>query len=114
LTDLNQVMNRCITYEGGKQRKLLRATLAKRVAVTAHAETKDYQAIALSEGGIYLRKATSFPVGTEVVIHLPLKDGHSNSKALLSIRKVSQEISSRSHRAWELNFRAFPEKTPKY
>ena len=28
----------------------------------------------LSEGGVYLRKATSFPVGTHVIIHLPVKD----------------------------------------
>lgn len=74
VTDLNQVMNRCITYEGGRQRKLLRATLGKRVEVTVHGETKEYQAIALSEGGIYLRKAITFPVGTEVVIHLTVKD----------------------------------------
>jgi CheY-like chemotaxis protein len=87
VTDLNHVMNRCITYEGGKQRKLLRATLAKRVEVTAHGETKEYQAIALSEGGIYLRKATSFPVGAEVVIHLPLKDDTLKLKGTVIYKK---------------------------
>jgi CheY-like chemotaxis protein len=74
VTDLNEVINKCITYHGGKKRKYLRTTLEKRVAVTSHGETKGYQAINLSEGGIYLRKTTPLPVGTQVVIDLPLKD----------------------------------------
>jgi len=74
VTDLNEVMNNCITYNGGRKRRYLRTTLEKRVAVTSHGETKGYQAINLSEGGVYLRKATPLPAGTQVIIDLPVKD----------------------------------------
>jgi CheY-like chemotaxis protein len=70
---LNDILNKCITYEEGKKRKFLRTNFEKKVAVTHEGETKELRAINLSEGGIYIRKIDPFPVGTEVEIALPLK-----------------------------------------
>lgn len=53
---LNDILNKCINYEGGKKRKFLRTNFENKVAVTHEGETKDLRAINLSEGGIYIKK----------------------------------------------------------
>jgi len=73
VTHMNDMINRCISYEGGKQRKFLRTTLQQVVEVTCEGETEEFYAVSLSEGGIYIRKVDPFPVGTTVEIALPVK-----------------------------------------
>jgi Tfp pilus assembly protein PilZ len=67
------MINKCISYEGGKRRKFLRTTLQQVVELTHEDNTEEYYAVSLSEGGIYIRKVEPFPVGTEVEIALPIK-----------------------------------------
>jgi len=73
VTHMNDMINRCISYEGGKRRKFLRTTLQQVVEVTFEGSTEEYYAVSLSEGGIYIRKVEPFPVGTEIEIALPVK-----------------------------------------
>jgi CheY-like chemotaxis protein len=73
VTHMNDMINRCITYEGGKQRKFLRTTLQQVVEVTHGGRTEEYYAVSLSEGGIYIRKTKPFPIGTILKIALPVK-----------------------------------------
>ena len=73
VTHMNDMINRCISYEGGKRRKFLRTTLQQVVDLTCGGETEEYYAVSLSEGGIYIRKVEPFPVGTKVEIALPIK-----------------------------------------
>ena len=73
VTHMNDMINRCISYEGGKRRKFLRTTLQQVVEVTFEGSTEEYYAVSLSEGGIYIRKVEPFPVGTAVEIALPVK-----------------------------------------
>jgi CheY-like chemotaxis protein len=70
---MNDMINKCISYEGGKRRKFLRTTLQQVVELTHEDNTEEYYAVSLSEGGIYIRKVEPFPVGTEVEIALPIK-----------------------------------------
>ena len=73
VTHLNDMINRCISYEGGKKRKFLRTTLQQVVELTCKGKTEEFYAVSLSEGGIYIRKVEPFPVGTTVEIALPVK-----------------------------------------
>jgi CheY-like chemotaxis protein len=73
VTHMNDMINRCISYEGGKRRKFLRTTLQQVVDLTYEGKTEEYYAVSLSEGGIYIRKVEPFPVGTKVEIALPIK-----------------------------------------
>jgi CheY-like chemotaxis protein len=73
VTHMNDMINRCITYEGGKKRKFLRTTLQQVVEVIHRGRTEEYYAVSLSEGGIYIRKTKPFPIGTPVKIALPVK-----------------------------------------
>jgi CheY-like chemotaxis protein len=74
VTELNDTLNKCISYEGGKRRKFLRTSFEKNVSVTHNGITEEHPAICLSEGGIYVRKRNPFNIGTEVEISLSLKD----------------------------------------
>jgi len=73
VTHMNDMINRCISYEGGKRRKFLRTTLQQVVDVTYEGVTEEYYAVSLSEGGIYIRKVEPYPVGSKVEIALPIK-----------------------------------------
>ena len=42
VTHLNDMINRCISYEGGKKRKFLRTTLQQVVEVTCKGKTEEY------------------------------------------------------------------------
>ena len=75
ITELNDMLNQCITYKGGKKRKFLRSKFEKKVSVTCNGVTNEYHAVSLSEGGIFIRQRAPFRVGTEVELAIPLKDG---------------------------------------
>ncbi|OGW37128.1 MAG: hypothetical protein A2Y97_10610 [Nitrospirae bacterium RBG_13_39_12] len=73
ITELNNTLNNCISYEGGRKRKFLRTSFEQNVAVTHNGITEEHPAVCLSEGGMYVRKRNPFKVGTEIEIALPLK-----------------------------------------
>jgi CheY-like chemotaxis protein len=74
ITELNDTLNKCISYEQGKKRKFLRTSFEKKVAVTCKGVTKEHYALTLSEGGMYIRNRNPFSVGAEIEVALPLKD----------------------------------------
>lgn len=77
IPELNDALNNCITYPGGKKRKFLRTSLDDKVVVTHKGVSEELHAVCLSEGGIYFRQRNPFSVGTEVEITLTLKDGRT-------------------------------------
>lgn len=75
IPELNDVLNNCIIYPGGKKRKFLRTSFEDKVKVTCKGESEEFHAVCLSEGGIFIRQRNPFSVGTEVEITLTLKNG---------------------------------------
>jgi len=73
ITELNDTLNRCISYPGGKKRKFLRTSFEEKVAVTCDGVTEEHYAVSLSERGMYIRRRNPFSIGKEVEIALPLK-----------------------------------------
>jgi CheY-like chemotaxis protein len=71
--EINNTLNGCVSF-GGKQRQFLRTSFEKRVSVTRKGVTSEHHAVSLSEGGIYIRKENPFRVGTELEVHVPIKD----------------------------------------
>lgn len=94
IPELNDALNNCITYPGGKKRKFLRTSLEEKVVVTHKGASEELHAVCLSEGGIYVRQRNPFSVGTEVEITLTLKDGKTiNLKGtVIYVRGLSGEI----------------------
>lgn len=74
ITELNNALNECISYAGGKKRQFLRTSFEKKIAVTHNGVTKEHYAVSLSEGGMYIRNINPLSIGTEVEIALPSKD----------------------------------------
>jgi len=75
LLDLNRVVQRCLDHERTKVRRNLRCSFQKKVELRHGEQTRDYFALTLSEGGVYLRTMNPLPVGTEVDLTLSLKKG---------------------------------------
>lgn len=94
ITELNDMLNQYITYEGGKQRKFLRTTFEKKVSVTCNGMTNEHRAVSLSEGGIFIRKREPFQVGTEVELDVPLRDEKTLhvSGIVIYIKGISGDI----------------------
>jgi CheY-like chemotaxis protein len=90
ITELSDMLNRCITYAGGKQRKFLRTVLEKKVMVTYKGELQEHYGVSISEGGMYIRKVNPFPVGAEINIAI-----HLNDEELYLTGKVIHAISVR-------------------
>jgi len=74
VTELSDMLNRCIIYPGGKKRKFLRAVLEKKVTVTCKGEIQEHHGVSISEGGMYIRKINPLPEGTEINIAIHLKE----------------------------------------
>jgi CheY-like chemotaxis protein len=98
LTELNDTLNRCISYAGGKKRRFLRTSFKKKVAITCNGVTEEQYAENLSQRGIYIRKRNPFNVGTEVEIALPLKGGKTVNLegTVIYIKVFSEDISTNS------------------
>jgi len=94
VSDLNETINKCITYEGGKKRKFLRTMFEKKVTVTHNGVTEEHYAVNLSEGGMYIRKINPFPVGTKVEIALPLKENKpiKLKGIVIYVRYISRDL----------------------
>ena len=75
IVELNNTLYRCISAQSEcKSRQFLRTPFNKKVAVTFNDKTEEHVALNLSQRGIYIRKGTPLPVGTEVIVSLPLRD----------------------------------------
>jgi len=72
LHDLNNILEECIIYTGGKRRSFLRTPFNKKITVKHNDEAHELFAVSLSEGGMYVRKLDPFPVGTEIEITIPI------------------------------------------
>lgn len=96
LTELNDILNGCISYPGGKKRRLLRTSFKKKVAINCNGVIEEHYAETLSQRGIYIRKRNPFNVGTEVEIDLPLKDEKSvNLKGtVIYVKGFSGDVST--------------------
>lgn len=96
LTELNDILNRCISYPGGKKRRFLRAPFKKKVVVTCKGVTEDLYAESLSQRGMYIRKRNPFNIGTEVNIALPLKGGKTVNLegTVIYVKVFSEDIST--------------------
>ena len=59
------------------KRRYLRVTVNKKVQVIHRSKEYTLYTANLSEGGVYIRKTNPFPIGSEMVITLPLENGNS-------------------------------------
>lgn len=95
IAELNQMLYRCVSsFTRGKNRQFLRTAFKEKVVVTCKGIKKQHYAVNISQRGVYIRKKNPFPVGTEVTITLPLKDGNFlNLKGnVIYIKDVSEEL----------------------
>jgi CheY-like chemotaxis protein len=75
IVELNNTLYRCISaHSEFKSRQFLRTPFNKKVTITCNNKTEEQFAVNLSQRGIFIRKKTPFPAGTEVMVSLPLKD----------------------------------------
>ena len=72
--ELHDILNKHITYPGGKKRKFLRSTLQDKAIVSHKAISEELHILCLSVGGVYVGKPNPYSVGTEVGVSLSLKD----------------------------------------
>lgn len=95
ITELNNILNGCISYSGGKKRRVLRTSFKEKVAITCNGVTEEHYAESLSQRGIYIRKRNPLNVRTEVEIALPLKDEKTvNLKGtVIYVRGLTEDIS---------------------
>lgn len=88
IDNLHEMLQRCITYSGGKKRIHLRTAFSKIVAVTFNGLSRKFYAVSLSERGIYLRTDAPLPPRTEVDIRLPIgPEGRLHVKGVVIYQK---------------------------
>jgi two-component system chemotaxis response regulator CheY len=75
IDSLHALLQKCITYPGGKKRRHLRTDYHKDVSVTCNGLSRKFYTVSLSERGVYLRTKDPFPAGTELDISLPVGPG---------------------------------------
>lgn len=71
LRKINILIQAYLSVEGKNSRKQQRVPFSRTVTLTHRGRTNQYQAVNLSEGGIYLKTGHPLPVATEVEIFLP-------------------------------------------
>jgi len=74
---LHETLEGCIFSPKGSKRKNLRASVNKKVTVAHNGIKYKLYTESLSEKGMYIRKKDPLPIGSEVEVTLPLKDGDS-------------------------------------
>jgi len=72
--ELNDTLNKYITYPGGKKRKFLRSLLHDKAIVSHEGISEELHILCLSVGGVYVGKSNPYSVGTEVEVSLTLRD----------------------------------------
>lgn len=71
---LHRAVEKCVKLAGGPERKYLRSDYNKKVSVKHDGCTKNFYAINLSTGGVFLRANHPLPIGTDLLLSIPLKD----------------------------------------
>lgn len=74
INSINEALEKCRLHSGGR-RRFLRAPINKTVRFSIFGKTAEFQAINLSEGGIYLRTLEPLHPGMFVNVELPCADG---------------------------------------
>jgi len=72
LVELHEVLTQCFALKGGNKRKHLRTQYTAKVAVRQNGTAREHNAKSLSVGGVYIYGEEPLPVGTQVVVDLPL------------------------------------------
>jgi len=70
---LHDLLQECIAFIGSNKRFHLRTPFRRKVTVAHRGTSREYEAVTLSEGGIYLRAERPLPVGTELSLSIPLR-----------------------------------------
>ena len=92
---LNEMLQMCITFSGGKKRSHLRTAFSKVVPATFNGLSRKFNAVSLSEGGIYLRTEAPPPPGTEIDLRLPVgPDGTLHVKGAVIYQKDVSDSAS--------------------
>jgi CheY-like chemotaxis protein len=95
ISELNQTLYRCVSsLIGGKKRQFLRTAFNEKVIVTCKGIKKQHYAVNISQRGLYIRMKNPFPVGSDVNVTLPLKDGSllNLNGSVIYIKDVSKEL----------------------
>ncbi len=74
INSVNDALEKCRLHSGGR-RRYLRAPINKTVRFSISGKTAEFQAINLSEGGIYLRTLEPLHPGMFVNVEVPCNDG---------------------------------------
>ncbi len=88
LMKLSRIIEESLASVARSQRRNLRIALDQKVQVHAGAETRDFYALTLSEGGTYLRARDPLPVGTEIEISMTLSEQSLRLKGLVIYHKA--------------------------
>ncbi len=75
MSALHDILQQCVTRSGSSRRHHLRTQFDGKVPVRHGRKTREFQAVTLSEGGIFLKTKDPLPVGSEVKVELPVKGG---------------------------------------
>jgi CheY-like chemotaxis protein len=110
-SQLHDLIQECIMQAGGKKRYYLRAVYKETVTLRHKGETHTLKATTLSEGGVYLRTDSPFPVGSSLELEIPLNDerirvkgkvlyhGSPGAKSRLTPAGMSVEFTGLSRKA---------------
>ncbi len=74
INSINDALEKCRLHSGGR-RRYLRAPINKTIRFSIFGKTAEFQAINLSEGGIYLRTLEPLHPGMFVDVELPCSNG---------------------------------------
>lgn len=95
ITELNHTLYRCFSsFTRGNNRQFLRTAFNEKVILTSMGTEKMHYAVNISQRGVYIRKKNPFPVGTDVNVSLPLKDGNllSLRGSVIYIKDIREEL----------------------
>lgn len=73
LVEVHEVLTQCFALKGGNKRRHLRTEYTEKVEVRTDGASREHTAKSLSVGGVYLYGEEPLPVGTKVVVDLPLR-----------------------------------------
>jgi CheY-like chemotaxis protein len=111
VSQLHDLIQECVMQAGGKKRYHLRAVYREAVSVRHKGKTHTLRATTLSEGGVYLRTDSPFPVGSSLELEVPLEKkrirvkgtvlyhGSPGTKSRLTPAGMSVEFTGLSKRA---------------
>ncbi|MDX1764736.1 MAG: response regulator [bacterium] len=72
LDELHDILQDCIFTPMGRRREHIRSAYTEKVRVACDGAVSEFHGDTLSEGGIYVRTISPFPVGTDMVLTIPV------------------------------------------